>query len=516
MRVAVFDLGSTSFQLLVADAERDGGLTPVLRDRVVLNLGADVAATGRVRPEAVERATQVVRRFQNLAARVDVDETIPVATAAFREAANRPELASVLEDAIGTPIRILSGDLEVGATVAGIRSSVVIDGDPWLAFDLGGGSLEVALVEHGAVRWTETFPLGAAWVTATMVESDPIPRTERRTIKQAVRDQLEPARERSGAPEDAPCIAAGGTAGALARLLAAERWPAPPASLNQFTVGVEALSDLARELAGLDQTDRLALPGIDERRAEILPAGALVLATALAVFGAEATVHSEWGLREGVILEEIGASPPASAVELRAAAVDRLARRWGPEAEHQGWVRRHALDLFDETRVLHELSDRDRELLSYAATLHDIGVRISPDKSHRHGAYLVEHGGLRGFSPQEVATMASMIRFHRGAGWPKPSYGPYAGLDAREREACKILTGILRIAHGLGRADESDVVRIRAEHREGELLILVSGSANPRGAVAEAEERAGVLERALDRTIRFEIVPEGTLVTRPA
>lgn len=516
MRVAVFDLGSTSFQLLVADAERDGGLTPVLRDRVVLNLGADVAATGRVRPEAVERATQVVRRFRNLAARVDVDETIPVATAAFREAANRPELASVLEDAIGTPIRVLSGDLEVGATVAGIRSSVVIEGDPWLAFDLGGGSLEVALVEHGAVRWTETFPLGAAWVTATMVESDPISRTERRMIKQAVRDQLEPAKERSRAPEGAPCIAAGGTAGALARLLAAERWPAPPASLNQFEVGVDALSDLARDLAGLDQTDRLTLPGIDERRAEILPAGALVLATALAVFGAEATVHSEWGLREGVILEEIGASPPASAAELRAAAVDRLARRWGPEAEHQGWVRRHALDLFDETRVLHELSDRDRELLSYAASLHDIGVRISPDKSHRHGAYLVEHGGLRGFSPQEVATMASMIRFHRGAGWPKPSYAPYAGLDAREREACKILTGILRIAHGLGRADESDVVRIRAEHREGELLILVSGSANPRGAVAEAEERAGVLERALDRTIRFEIVPEGTLVTRPA
>jgi exopolyphosphatase / guanosine-5'-triphosphate,3'-diphosphate pyrophosphatase len=516
VRVAVFDLGSTSFQLLVADAERDGGLTPVLRDRVVLNLGADVAATGRVQPEAVERAAQVVRRFRDLASRVDVDEVIPVATAAFREAANRPELASVLQDAIGTPIRILSGDLEVGATVAGIRSSVVIGGDPWIAFDLGGGSLEVAFVADGAVRWTETFPLGAAWVTATMVERDPIPRAGRRAIKQAVREQLESAKERSNAPDGAPCIAAGGTAGALARLLAAERWPSPPASLNQFEVGVEELSDLARELAGLDQTDRLALPGIDERRAEILPAGALVLAAALGVFGAEAAVHSEWGLREGVILEEIGAPPPGSPADLRAASVDRLARRWGPEAEHQGWVRRHALDLFDETRELHELSDRDRELLAHAATLHDIGVRISPDKSHRHGAYLVEHGGLRGFSPQEVATMASMIRFHRGAGWPKPSYGPFAGLDVREREACKVLTGILRIAHGLGRADESDVVQIRAERRHGELLIVVSGSANPQGAVAEAEERAGVLERALDRTIRFEIVPEGTLVTRPA
>jgi exopolyphosphatase/guanosine-5'-triphosphate,3'-diphosphate pyrophosphatase len=516
VRVAVFDLGSTSFQLLVADVEPDGGLTPVLRDRVVLNLGADVAATGRVQPEAVERAAQVVRRFRNLASRVDAGAVIPVATAAFREAANRPELASVIEDAIGTPLRILSGNLEVGATVAGIRSSVVIDADPWLAFDLGGGSLEIALVGTEGVAWTETFTLGAAWITATMVRGDPMPRAERRAIKQAVRDQLAPARERSEAPDGAPCIAAGGTAGALARLLAAERWPTPPASLNQFEVGVDELADLARELADDDQDERLALPGIDERRAEILPAGALVLATALDVFGAEAAVHSEWGLREGVLLEEMGAPPPVSAADLRSASVARLARRWGPEAEHQGWVRNHALELFDETRDLHGLTDRDRELLAYAATLHDIGVRISPDKSHRHGAYLVEHGGLRGFSPQEVATMASMIRFHRGAGWPKPSYGPFAGLDPAEREACQVLTGILRIAHGLGRADESDVAQIRARVRDGELLILVSGSANPRGAVAEADERAGVLERALDRRIRFEIVPEGTLVTRPA
>ena len=216
-----------------------------------------------------------------------------------------------------------------------------------------------------------------------------------------------------------------------------------------------------------------------------------------------------------MILEEIDVPAPASPGDVRAASVARLARRWGPEGEHQGTVRTHALELFDETEELHGLGAHERELLAHAARLHDIGVRISPDKSHRHGAYLVEHGGLRGFSPQEVAMMASMIRFHRGAGWPKPSYGPFAGLDQEERAACQVLTGILRIAYGLGRADESDVVEIGAKIRRGELRIVVSGSANPEGAVAEAEERAGVLERAIGRRIRFEIVPEGTLVTRP-
>jgi len=496
VRVAVFDLGSTSFQLLVGDVEPEGGLTPVARDRVVLNLGADVAATGRVPPGALDRASQVVRRFRDLADRAAVDAVIPVATAAFREAVNRPELASTIEAAIGTPLRILSGDLEARATVAGIRASVTIDADPWIAIDLGGGSLELALVDDGRIRWTETFPLGAAWITTTLVRTDPMSRGDRRAIKAEVKDLLAPARERSGAPEGALCIAAGGTAGALARLLAAERWPSPPASLNQFELRLDALDDLSRELADLDQSERLDLPGIG-------------------VFGADGAVHSEWGLREGVILEEIRVPVPASPGDVRAASVARLARRWGPEGEHQGTVRTHALELFDETEELHGLGAHERELLAHAARLHDIGVRISPDKSHRHGAYLVEHGGLRGFSPQEVAMMASMIRFHRGAGWPKPSYGPFAGLDQEERAACQVLTGILRIAYGLGRADESDVVEIGAKIRRGELRIVVSGSANPEGAVAEAEERAGVLERAIGRRIRFEIVPEGTLVTRP-
>ncbi len=187
MRVAVFDLGSTSFQLLVGDVETDGGLTPVLRDRVVLNLGAEVAATGSVPPGALDRASQVVRRFRDLVDRAAVDEVIPVATAAFREAANRPELASTIEAAIGTPLRILSGDLEARATVEGIRASVTIAADPWIAIDLGGGSLEVALVEAGRVRWTETFPLGAAWITTTLVRTDPMSKDDRRAIKAEVK-----------------------------------------------------------------------------------------------------------------------------------------------------------------------------------------------------------------------------------------------------------------------------------------------------------------------------------------
>lgn len=507
MRYAVFDLGSTSFQLLVTDAADDGSLTHILRDRVILNLGADVAATGQVPQEQVDRALAVVARFRDVAERAGAEVVIPVATAAFREAANRPWLAKSLRGAIGEPVRILAGDQEARCTVAGIQASVTLPSGPWLAFDLGGGSLEIALVDGGDVRWTETFPLGAARLARTMTGRDPVGSAARREIRRLTRSLLEPVRDALGdrVSEDPVCVAAGGTAGAMAKLRISERWPEPPASLNQFELRTDDLADLAKTLCALPLDERLDLPGIDERRVDILPAGAVVLATALTVFRARRAIHSEWGLREGVVLLERGGSPPPTAQRLRDASIDRLAATWEGEDTHPAAVRRIAEQLFDETADLHGLDADKRALLGYAALVHDVGARISPDKHHRHGAYLVEHAGLRGFDPWEVAIMASIVRFHRGSG-PKTSFPAYAALSASDRIACQVLTGLLRIAHGLGRGSIEDVADLRAVAAPGELLIEVRGE-RPAGAVADAEEHANVLGRALGCRVRFEVRP---------
>src|SRR5580765_4978792 len=236
IRCAVLDLGSTSFQLLVTDAEADGTLTHVLRDRVILNLGADVAATGRVPEDMLDRALEIVSRFRDVAERSGAQRLLPVATAAFRDAANLPWISKALRGALGVPIDVLAGDVEARCTVTGVRASVALPPGPWLAFDLGGGSLEIALVDEGRIAWTDSFPLGAARLWSTMVAGDPMTRSERRELKALVAELLTPAVEASGAPPDLPCVIAGGTAGAVCRLLAARRWPEPPTSLNQFEV----------------------------------------------------------------------------------------------------------------------------------------------------------------------------------------------------------------------------------------------------------------------------------------
>jgi exopolyphosphatase/guanosine-5'-triphosphate,3'-diphosphate pyrophosphatase len=510
VRYAVFDLGSTSFQLLVTDVGEDGSLTHILRDRVILNLGADVAASGHVPQDQADRALQVVARFRDVAVRAGADELIPVATAAFRDAANLPWLAKSLRGAIGVPVRVLGGEQEIRCTVAGIRASVALpEGVPWLAFDLGGGSLEIALVHGDEIAWTDTFPLGAARLATTMAGSDPVGNTARREMRRLVRSLLDPQREALGdlVPDDPVCVAAGGTAGAMAKLRISERWPEPPASLNQFLLRTDELVDLSKTLCALPLDERLDLPGIDERRVDILPAGAVVLATALGVFGASRAIHSEWGLREGVVLRERGELPAPSPAELRGGSIDRLAATWDGDASHPAAVRRLAEQLFDETIELHGLEEDKRALLGYAALVHDVGTQISPNKHHRHSAYLVEHAGLRGFGPWEVAMMAAIVRFHRGSG-PKMSFPPYAALSAADRAACQVLIGLLRIAHGLGRGSEEDVRDVSAKVSKRELTIHVRGQ-RPEGAVIDAEEHANVLGRALGCTVRFEQEPSG-------
>jgi exopolyphosphatase/guanosine-5'-triphosphate,3'-diphosphate pyrophosphatase len=506
MRYAVLDLGSTSFQLLVTEAGVDGGLTHVLRDRVILNLGATLAAEGHIPAEEVAVASKVVRRFRDIAERAGASRLLPIATSALRDAANRPELASTLEEAAGERIRFIDGVEEGRLVFLGILASLAFGEGATLAFDLGGGSLEVVIGDRAGMVWAESFPLGAARLTKMFAKHDPIPRAERREIRARVRELLDPISANVARFEPVRCIAAGGTAGAMARLLAARRWHPVPTSLNQSLISLEELRELSRILCAATLQERLAMEAMDARRADLLHVGSVVLSNAASIFGMEEIVHSEWGLREGVVIDELGFEPPRSPAALRAASIERLGAAWGFDARHVGAVRDLALSLFDETSTLHGLGPIDRELLGHGAVLHEIGVRVSPDHHHKHGAYLVEHAGLRGFDPDEVATIASLVRFHRGSG-PKLAYPPFAGLTPERRRSCSILIGVLRIAHALRRGGGPEGEVVHASIRRRGLRIAAGGTSDLQAAVEEAQERADVLSRSLDVGIEIVVVP---------
>ena len=504
VRLAALDLGSTTFQLLVADTGGEGSLTPLIRDRVVLNLGVALGADGHIPDDLATRAAETVLRFRNVAERAGAERLIAVGTSALRDAPNADELARALEPAAGVAIRFIDGREEARLMFAGIRASVALGPGATLFLDLGGGSLEVAVADD-TLRWGESLPIGAGRLTAQLIDHDPPTPAERRAVRKRAASALAHLVEPVQAVGPVRCVASGGTAGALGRVLAARRWSTPPDSLNGFELGVDEIRSLESELSALKLRERLKVEGIDDRRANLLPAGAIVLSTAAATLGAAALIHSEWGLREGIVLDALGlADGPSPQPEvLRRRSVDRLVRVWGEDRSHVELVARLSLGLFDELRELHRFGAREREWLEHAALLHDVGVRVSPSRHHKHGAYLVEHAGLRGFSPDEVALIASLIRFQRGRA-PRPAYVPYAGLSDGLRQRARVLTGLLRVAHALGRGGQEDVRDVRSRVSEDLVRVRLSGTSNPDGAAAEARSESELLAEALGVEIRFE------------
>lgn len=510
MRAAVLDLGSNSFHVLVADL--DGRtITPVLREREMLHLGRVVAEHGRVPDDDVARATATVAHLMELARRSGAIETMAVATAALRDAANGPEVIAALSTAAGTPIRVLGGLEEARIGYVGVRASVAVRAEPVLVLDLGGGSLELATGVGDRVTWSASTPLGASAMSAGL-GSGALRKRDRKALQATVDAALDPLVDIVRAHAVGTTVAVGGTVRALARVLAARASTWLPATVNQFRIRTDDLDALATELAALDLDDRVALPGMKERRADHIHVAAIVLARALRRLGMSSFTVSDWGLREGLLLDAHGVSTPPSAVELRHDEIERLRTTFVPDDPHPLHVARLAAQLFDGTSTLHGLGPTDRELLGHAARLHAIGEAIALRRQHFHGAYLVDNAELRGFSPADTAMLTTLVRFHRSRGINR-TVDAFAALADADRERVTRLLALLQVADGLDRAHDQAVTDVRVELTDDRLLLELDGH-GLHVTTDELERKTRLFARTFDREVA--VVDHGHDATRPA
>jgi exopolyphosphatase/guanosine-5'-triphosphate,3'-diphosphate pyrophosphatase len=232
------------------------------------------------------------------------------------------------------------------------------------------------------------------------------------------------------------------------------------------------------------------------------------LATAMDLFDFDRMTISEWALREGILLDAIDRHDPADWSDdpraIRRASVVALAQRCNWHEPHARHVAALALSLFDQTHELHRLGADDRELLEYASLLHDIGEHVASQGHHRHGAYLVEHGQLRGFDPAEIQTLAALVRWHRRG---NPDIGGYALADLGRVQR---LTTFIRLADGLDRGRTGIVKRV--DVRVGPSLVLLRLQTDGRAELElwGARRKRELFERCFDRDLEITTHPAGS------
>jgi exopolyphosphatase/guanosine-5'-triphosphate,3'-diphosphate pyrophosphatase len=246
----------------------------------------------------------------------------------------------------------------------------------------------------------------------------------------------------------------------------------------------EALDELVERLAALPAAERSSVPGIKPARADLILAGALVVQGVLQAGGFEGLEATEAGLREGVFFERLLSRQEQPLFEdLRRTSVMNLAARYNVDAPHTRHVATLALGMFDELARLglHDGEERERELLWAACMLHDIGMSVDYDDHHKHSRYLILNGGLPGFTPVEVATIAQAARYHR-KGMPDP--GPLAALfeadDMARLNRCAVL---LRLAEDLERSRDQLVRGVEVSLLDGEANGNGEGGGTGAGAV---------------------------------
>ena len=509
MRIAALDLGSNSFHLLVADVHPDGTFETVAREKEVLRLGDVVAAEGRITDAAADRVVAAVRRFSRLAEAAGATELIAKATSAIRSAPNGSEVVDRIEVETGVEVDVISSREEARIIFGAIRASVSIDPGPALCFDLGGGSVEVMVGDRSGLLWATSQNLGVGRLTAMHLHTDPPTVADLGRMESHVRGALGPVAHEVARYAPTVAIGSSGTLSDIVAVATAQRsGSAPPRQRNQMTATRAEIEALHARLVVMTSSERRRLPGLEGTRADLVVAGSVFATVAMDVFDLDALTISGWALREGIVLDIVGNHEPDDwsddPLALRRAAVAGLARRCSSDIRHTSHVAALAQDLFDATLGIHGLGPDDREMLDYGALLHDIGQHVSRKGHHRHAAYLVEHGGLRGFSPDEVQFLAALVRHHR-RGEPKPSEPLYGSLTHEDRSRVRRLAAILRVADGLDRGRQQVVDHVTAEIGEELVILRLQVHGDAELELWGARRKRDLLELVFERDVELAV-----------
>jgi exopolyphosphatase / guanosine-5'-triphosphate,3'-diphosphate pyrophosphatase len=509
MRIAAIDIGTNSLHMIVVQVRPDLSFEVIDREKEMVRLGAGGLDGRALTPEAMHAALQVLSKFRRLAESHKVDEVIAVATSATREAENGGEFLRAVTQQTGIRPRVISGTEEARlihqAAVYGVSGA----GDAAVVIDIGGGSVEVTRGAGAAIELGRSFKLGVIRLTERFVKTDPLESRDERKLVRHIDAEIGKYLNQIARAGFDRVIGTSGTIMSLGAVAAAAGGQAPGAPLRNRRIPAKQIHAMRKDLVTLDLEKRLRVPGLEPRRADLAVAGAILLDEVLKRLGAQELTLCDLSLREGLVLDYIARHRKEIAQadrypDVRRRSVFELAERCNYWPEHSQQVARLAVALFDQTRAIHGLTDRERDWLEYASILHDIGVHISYEGHHKHSYYLVKNGDLRGFEPDEIETIALVARYHRQA-TPKRRHDGFRDLRRRTRRAVRTLAAILRLAESLDRSHAQTVTGLELHDRGDDDLLQLRTSGDAELELWSATRHAVPFERLTGKPLRIEV-----------
>jgi exopolyphosphatase/guanosine-5'-triphosphate,3'-diphosphate pyrophosphatase len=495
-RFGIVDMGSNAIRFLIAEANA-GAIAVLESHRLPVRLGRDVFHTGQIPDTTLADTVDAFRRFKATCDRFGVSRIRAIATSAMRDARNRDLLVDRVRDATGIDIEVISGTQEAYLLKLGVETRIDLQSGCSLLVDVGGGSVEVVLVEKGQVISADSYRLGALRMLESLRDAEGSGETFVELLQKHLKSLEHRIADRFEARKIDRYVAVGGNVDSLVDLVAARLGTG-----KQQGVDSCPLADLqaeVAELAKLSVQERIDRRGLKPDRADtIVPAG-IVYGRLGELAGVDTVLAPRVGIKDGLLTEVVQGHFDAFAaedhVDVVLSSCRAMGRRFHSEKEHGETVLVLARQLFDQTKELHGLGGRARVLLEAAALLHDVGVAVNNDGHHKHSQYLIQSSDLVGLSDEERQLVALLARFHRKAP-PGREHEEFMALRRRERTLVERLTALLRLADALDRQHAGVVRGVVVKVREDsmELRPILAGDPRTRLTLeAKAVEEKGAL-----------------------
>jgi exopolyphosphatase/guanosine-5'-triphosphate,3'-diphosphate pyrophosphatase len=486
-RLAAIDLGSNSFHLLIARWQ-DQRLHVLDRRKEMVRLAAGLDADRNLSADKQEEALATLKRMGELLRGIPESNKRAVGTNTLRAARDADRFVERASEALGCKIDIIAGKEEARLVYIGVSHSVQpVDGQQ-LVVDIGGGSTECILGRGHDPEICHSLRMGCVTYTQGFFPGGVIKKDRMSAALFAASNEVSTIQREFVDAGFQAALGSSGTAGAIADVARDEGW-------SDGEITPDVLAKLRKHLVGAGHVDKIKLAGLSERRREVLPGGVAILSAVFERLHVDAMVHAEGALRDGVLYDLVGRM---GVDDVRDRTVESLQARYGVSVAQATRVRRRLEGFLDQVGEAWEIGgERYQQFARWAAALHEVGLVVSYAGHHKHGAYLVEHSDLAGFSRAEQRVLAALVLCQRR----KFRHEVFEEIPGESSRSLVRLAVLLRLAVHVERMrtdDPSPTVNLKVDGRRIQLEVSASSDDYPLLAADLAEESKALTRGKLE------------------
>ena len=426
-RLAAVDLGSNSFHMIVA-RERDGLLEVEDRLREPVRLAMGLNRKRELSKKARRRAWDALERFAERLAGFPDDTVRAVGTNTLRLAVGAGRFIQRCEDVLGHPIEVISGQEEARLVYLGVLHSIGDHQSRSLVIDIGGGSTELIVGRGGSIEHAHSLTMGCVSFSRQFFPRGRVTKKAMHKARTAARLRLKSIRAHFQDGAWQHCLGASGTIRAVAGYVQARGW-------RKGDIDAKSMKLVVKELIEAGTTETAGGGVVSADRVPVFAGGAAVLASIFEDLPIKRLSVSDGALREGLLWDLLGRLGDR---DVREITISSLQHRYAVDLAQAERVRNTAISLLEQIyadwRLPGALSKR---LLEWAAAIHEIGIAVAHSGYQRHGAYLVAHSNLPGFTRAEQSALAAMVACHRGK---------FRYQEAKRRVPQRLVRTVLRLS----------------------------------------------------------------------